>query len=133
MLFRSCTSLGKLTREVQLDDGPAQLEAFEDGGGEGLNHWYRVVIKEGRNREVRRIFEAVGVPVSRLMRVRYGPIKLDGWLKRGMVRELADAEVSALLAAAGMGPPPAPVAAAPAGKPAPWMRLPSQRPVRKRK
>jgi len=97
-------ALAKLSAGVVLDDGPARFEKFEDGGGEGVNRWYRVVIKEGRNREVRRMFEAVGATVSRLMRVRYGPIALDAWLKRGMVRELTGEEVDALLGAAGTPP-----------------------------
>ena len=92
-------SLEKLANGVMLEDGPAKFESFVDVGGEGVNHWYQVVIKEGRNREVRRMFEQVGVSVSRLMRVRYGPIKLDAWLKRGMVRELDAEEVAALVAA----------------------------------
>jgi 23S rRNA pseudouridine2605 synthase len=92
-------SLEKLQAGVMLEDGPAKFESFVDVGGEGVNHWYQVVIKEGRNREVRRMFEVVGVSVSRLMRVRYGPIKLDAWLKRGMVRELEPEEIAALVAA----------------------------------
>lgn len=92
-------SLERLQNGVMLDDGPAKFESFIDVGGEGVNHWYQVVIKEGRNREVRRMFELVGISVSRLMRVRYGPIKLDAWLKRGMVRELEASEVAALIAA----------------------------------
>jgi 23S rRNA pseudouridine2605 synthase len=96
-------SLERLQAGVMLDDGPAKFESFVDVGGEGVNHWYQVVIKEGRNREVRRMFEQVGVSVSRLMRVRYGPIKLDAWLKRGMVRELEAEEVAALVAAISEG------------------------------
>lgn len=98
-------SLERLQNGVMLEDGPAKFESFFDVGGEGVNHWYQVVIKEGRNREVRRMFERVGVSVSRLMRVRYGPIKLDAWLKRGMVRELEAEEVAALVAAIGASPP----------------------------
>ncbi len=98
-------SLERLANGVMLDDGPAKFESFTDVGGEGVNHWYQVVIKEGRNREVRRMFELVGISVSRLMRVRYGPIKLDAWLKRGMVRELEAEEVAELIAAIGVSPP----------------------------
>ncbi|MFZ2268343.1 MAG: pseudouridine synthase [Azonexus sp.] len=97
--------LGDLTLEAQkqllegieLEDGPANFASLTDGGGEGANHWYRVTIFEGRNREVRRMFEAVGVTVSRLIRVRYGPFNLPPQLKRGWVRELAETDVKALL------------------------------------
>jgi 23S rRNA pseudouridine2605 synthase len=89
--------LERLKAGVLLEDGPARVESIEDAGGLGRNHWYRVVIKEGRNREVRRLFEAIGRTVNRLIRVRFGPLKLPPWLKRGQVRELGAAEVAALL------------------------------------
>ncbi|MCX7171853.1 MAG: pseudouridine synthase [Proteobacteria bacterium] len=87
----------RLTEGVELEDGLAHFGRLIDGGGEGTNRWYRITIAEGRNREVRRMFEAVGVTVSRLMRVRYGPIQMPPRLKRGMVLELDPAEVAALL------------------------------------
>ncbi|MFI4982224.1 MAG: pseudouridine synthase, partial [Nevskiales bacterium] len=87
----------QLTTGVELEDGPAHFGRLVDGGGEGTNRWYRLTISEGRNREVRRMFEAVGVTVSRLMRVRYGPVQLSPRLKRGMAVELEPAEVAALL------------------------------------
>ncbi len=83
----------QLTKGVELEDGIASFARFEDGGGEGANHWYRVALFEGRNREVRRMFEAVGCTVSRLIRVRYGPLGLPPQLKRGMTKELAEEEV----------------------------------------
>ncbi len=105
--------LGELTEEVRrrlldgidLDDGPAQFASFQEAGGEGANRWYRVSLHEGRNREVRRMFEAVGVVVSRLMRVRYGPFALPPGLKRGQVLELSEADVKKLLADFGMANP----------------------------
>lgn len=95
----------RLLGGVELDDGPAQFSTFEDAGGQGANHWYRVSLFEGRNREVRRMFEAVGMVVSRLMRVRYGPFLLPPNLKRGQVRELTEFEVQKLLAEFGMDDP----------------------------
>jgi 23S rRNA pseudouridine2605 synthase len=105
--------LGLLTPEqeqallagVELDDGPGKVEKLTDGGGEGSNHWYHVVIKEGRNREVRRLFEALGLTVSRLIRTRYGSVAMPSRLKRGQTLELAPDEVGAVLAFAGMRPP----------------------------
>lgn len=89
--------LDHLTTGVMLDDGEARLHTVEDrGGGEGINHWYHVVIKEGRNREIRRLFEAVGSQVSRLIRVRFGRIELPPHLKRGQMKELASDEVREL-------------------------------------
>lgn len=101
--------LARLTRGIQLEDGPARLIAIEDAGGEGANHWYRIVLAEGRNRIVRRMFEALGVTVSRLMRVRFGSIRLPPRLKRGQWQELERAEVSELLRDLGLrGAPAAP-------------------------
>ncbi|WP_298393342.1 23S rRNA pseudouridine(2605) synthase RluB [uncultured Azonexus sp.] len=97
--------LGELTMEaqqqlldgVQLEDGPASFSSLVDAGGEGANKWYRVSLFEGRNREVRRMFEAVGCTVSRLIRVRYGPFTLPPQLKRGRCRELDENEVKLLM------------------------------------
>ncbi len=87
---------------IELDDGPAKVEKLEDGGGEGANHWYHVVLNEGRNREVRRLFEALGLTVSRLIRTRYGTVGMPSRVKRGQVLELTPEEVTAVLTAAGM-------------------------------
>ena len=93
-----------LKRGVELDDGPAKVEKVEDAGGDedSSNHWYKVVVKEGRNREVRRLFEAIGLAVSRLLRVRYGRVAMPPQLKRGEVMELELHEVNALLRSAGL-------------------------------
>jgi len=93
----------RLTEGVPLEDGMANFGRLVDGGGEGTNRWYRVTISEGRNREVRRMFEAVGVTVSRLMRVRYGPVSMPPRLKRGMVLELEPGDVASLLKLTGSG------------------------------
>jgi len=101
--------LGALTKEekeklldgVKLDDGIAQFGSIEAGGGEGSNCWYRVTISEGRNREVRRMFEAVGHAVSRLIRIRYGAMVLPRGLKRGAWMELDEGDITSLMQAAG--------------------------------
>ncbi|MEI8155338.1 MAG: pseudouridine synthase [Burkholderiales bacterium] len=101
--------LGSLNKEekqmllagVKLDDGMAHFGSLVDGGGEGSNCWYRVTISEGRNREVRRMFEAVGHAVSRLIRIRYGAMVLPRGLKRGACMELDESDIRALVQAAG--------------------------------
>jgi len=120
--------IGKLTDEqvrqlkkgVKLEDGMARFEELEERGGRGLNNWYRVVLREGRNRIVRRMFEAVGNKVSRLMRVRFGTVSVPFGVRRGGWRELDEAQTAALVAwsATLLVPPPA--------------EQPSSRPVRVR-
>jgi len=90
-------ALEQLTTGVPLEDGTAKFTRLQEAGGTGANRWYHVTLEEGRNREVRRMFAAAGVMVSRLMRVRYGPIVLPARLKRGQSQELEAAEVQALL------------------------------------
>ncbi len=90
----------KLLDGVMLDDGMAQFGSIENGGGEGSNCWYRVTISEGRNREVRRMMEAVGHAVSRLIRIRYGAMVLPHGLRRSTFMELDEADIRALTHAA---------------------------------
>lgn len=92
----------KLLAGVELEDGMAQFSKISDGGGEGVNKWYRVIIGEGRNREVRRMFEAVGLTVSRLIRTRYGVMTLPSGLKRGRWDELGEDAVRSLLKVSGL-------------------------------
>jgi 23S rRNA pseudouridine2605 synthase len=87
----------QLTNGIGLSDGNARFDMIEDAGGEGANHWYRVLLKEGRNRIVRRMFEAAGLTVSRLLRVRFGPIDLPPRLKRGQNLELSNVQTTRLL------------------------------------
>ena len=98
----------QLTQGIELEDGPANFDVIYPQGGEGSNHWYQVILREGRNREVRRLFEAFQLPVSRLMRVRFGPVNLPPRLKRGMMLELSQKEVTGLLEWAGLATPKAP-------------------------
>ena len=89
--------LERLKNGIELSDGLAKCDAVSDEGGEGSNHWYRIVLREGRNRVVRRMFEALGLTVSRLIRVRFGVVALPPRLKRGQVTSLPAAEVKRLL------------------------------------
>lgn len=98
----------QLQQGIALDDGPANFELVSPQGGEGANHWYQVVLKEGRNREVRRLFEAMQTPVSRLIRVRFGPLVLPPRLKRGMMLALDPKEILSLLEWAGLEAPKTP-------------------------
>lgn len=91
-----------LTTGIELEDGLANFNAIEDRGGEGANRWYLVTISEGRNREVRRMFAAVGLTVSRLIRVRYGAVQLPRNLARGKTLELRSDWVSAWIADLGL-------------------------------
>ncbi|HCE07090.1 MAG TPA: 23S rRNA pseudouridylate synthase B [Oxalobacteraceae bacterium] len=92
----------KLLSGVELEDGLAQFSKIADGGGEGVNKWYRVIIGEGRNREVRRMFEAIGLTVSRLIRTRYGAMTLPPRLKCGRWEELEENAVRDLLSISGL-------------------------------
>jgi 23S rRNA pseudouridine2605 synthase len=115
----------QMTREgIELEDGVVKFAKLTDEGGEGFNHWYRIVIKEGRNREVRRTFEALGLTVSRLIRVRFGIVNLPPSIKRGKMAELGEGEVTMILDWVGMSSevvePPQPVKVArprPSSKP----------------
>lgn len=114
-----------LQRGVKLEDGMAAFDDIREAGGEGANHWYHVTLKEGRNREVRRLWEAVGLTVSRLIRVRFGNLSLPRNLPRGAWRDATEEEVGELLAAAKMP------ASAPRPKPGSRKRLTLSKPRRK--
>lgn len=92
----------QLLKGVELEDGPAHFDEITDSGGEGSNHWYHVVLREGRNREVRRLWEAVDVTVSRLMRVRYGPVRLAKSLRQGKSVDLEQSEVKLMMDVVGL-------------------------------
>ncbi len=92
----SLEMLERMRKGVTLDDGPAKFDSITQVGGEGANSWYHVTLKEGRNREVRRVWESQGVKVSRLTRVRFGSIGLPRGLRAGQWRELTDEEADSL-------------------------------------
>lgn len=112
--------LGKLTDEqiarlrsgIRLDNGVARCDSVTSEGGEGANRWYRIVLKEGRDRIVRRMFEALGLRVNRLMQVRFGPVALPPRLRRGQFLELAPEETRQLLTSLGLPVPARPPRAA---------------------
>ena len=93
-----------MLRGVVLDDGPAKFESFSEIGGDGINRWYQVVVKEGRNREVRRIFESQGLKVSRLLRTRYGTVILPRELRTGRWMELDKNDIDNLAKAVELKP-----------------------------
>lgn len=96
------TMLARLKRGVILEDGEASFDSIRDAGGTGANHWYHVVLRAGRNREVRRLWESQGVKVSRLIRVRFGPVLLGRELRPGRWMELPEQEINLLLGLTGL-------------------------------
>ena len=114
--------LQRLQSGVQLDDGPARFDSVADMGGEGVNHWYRVTLREGRYREVRRVWEAVNVKVSRLKRIRFGPVTLGSTDRAGHWRDATPDERAALIALPGLPPETPPAARSSPGRAArrPW-------------
>lgn len=102
--------LARLKDGVMLEDGPARFDSIVDAGGAGANHWYHVTLKEGRNREVRRLWEALGVKVSRLMRVRFGPVNLPPHFHTGRTLELDEEALAVLYEHVGLRPPSPPKA-----------------------
>jgi len=94
--------LNRLQQGVMLEDGSARFDTIVDAGGQGVNRWYHVVLKEGRKREVRRLWESQGVKVSRLMRVRFGPVALPRSVRPGRWEELDQEIINRLLDAVGM-------------------------------
>ncbi len=105
--------LKRLLEGVALEDGLARFDKIVDAGGSGLNHWFHVTLHEGRNREVRRLWESQGLQVSRLMRIAHGPVELPRGLRQGRWMELPPAEVARLYAAVDLPYRPPPTRRAP--------------------
>jgi 23S rRNA pseudouridine2605 synthase len=113
----SGADLDRLRSGVELEDGRAAFDSIERAGGDGANRWFNVTLREGRNREVRRLWSAIGLEVNRLIRVGYGPLDLPRHLRRGRYEALTPAQVRSLYQAAGIAPPQAvPAKPARAGK-----------------
>jgi len=143
--------LGKVSEEmftqlktgVTLEDGPARFDEIKDAGGTGANHWYHVILREGRNREVRRLWEAVGAKVSRLIRVRFGGITLPRLLRPGRCEELEADAAAPLYESVGLSLPApeqrktlrlrAPAARAPRGEKKPFRGKKDTRPKHQRR
>lgn len=106
----SDVAIQNLSKGVLLEDGVAKFNSITDTGGDGANHWYRVTLNEGRNREVRRLWESQGLTVSRLSRIRFGPIVLHKNLRRGKSEELGPKDLQALYGTVGLTMPKDPVA-----------------------
>ena len=100
--------INNLKKGVELEDGMAHFDSIEYSGGEGANHWYHVTLKEGRNRAVRRLWESQGVIVSRLIRVRYGPVRLHRTIRSGHWEEMDEKSIQHLLESVAMASPPKP-------------------------
>jgi 23S rRNA pseudouridine2605 synthase len=116
------TVLARLRAGVELEDGAAAFEKVREVGGEGANRWFAVILHEGRNREVRRLWESQGLTVSRLKRVRFGPVSLGVREHRGQWRELTEAEVDSLCERVGLKPSSSPVPADTPAKPKAGLR-----------
>ncbi len=125
--------LERLLQGVELEDGMAQFESIADMGGEGANHWYKVVIKEGRNREVRRLWESQGIQVSRLSRIRFGPIILPKSLRRGKWVDVEDQHISKLCELLGLDHNPPPTKPKSQRPKSPWPQRAKQNTVQRKK